>query len=151
MKNHHILILMVAAGVLLQAQERKVPKDSTRISVIGCAKGRSLTSMPRATAEPVSGAVEPGRRFRLSGPKKLLAEIRAKETQRVEVTGIVKVSQLSPATQGVPLGKSGRIRLGGGPPNRDPTQVDPSRDPLFNETVLDVESWRVLPESCPAN
>jgi hypothetical protein len=144
--------LILAAGLLgslaLNAQERDIPKDSTRITVTGCVKGRLLTSVRREEPEPVSNPVEDGRRFRLSGPKKTLSEIQAQGAQLVQVTGLVKLSQLSPATQGIPIGGNGRIRLGAGPPNRDPTGVDPRRDPLANQTLLDVESWRPLGETC---
>ncbi len=149
MKRTLVFALLLPTGGLLYAQERKPPSDSTRVSVVGCTKGRSLIATARAATEPVSSAVAPGRRFRLSGPKAVLAEIRAKQGQFVEVTGLVRASQLSPSPPGMPLGKSGRIRVGGGPLNRDPTQVDPRRDPLMNETVMDVESWRLLPEACP--
>jgi hypothetical protein len=102
----------------------------------------------REQPEPVTTPVEDGRRFRLTGQKKTLSQIQSQGDQLVQVTGLVKLAQLSPATQGIPIGGGGRIRLGGGPPNRDPTQVDPRRDPLANQTLLDVESWRPLPESC---
>jgi hypothetical protein len=138
---------VVACGSVVFAQEREVPKDSTRVSVTGCTKGRTFIATPRSEPEPVRSDVEPGRRFRLSGPKQVLDEIRKQEGMLVEVTGLVRKSQLSPAA-GVTLGK-GRVRIGGGPMNRDPTQSDPRRDPMYNEVVMDVESWRPLPESCP--
>ena len=150
MKPYAFLVLLLAGGGLLHAQDRKPSKDSTRISVVGCTKGRSLVATARKAVEPVVSPVLPGRRFRLAGPKKMLAEIRAQEGQLVEVTGLVRISQLTPAPPGMPLGKNGRVRLGGGPLNRDPTQVDPRRDPLMNEIVMDVESWLPLPEACPA-
>jgi hypothetical protein len=148
MQRFPIGAALVLASLVLNAQEPDVPKDSTRITVTGCLKGRMLTSVRREEPEPVSTPVEDGRRFRLSGPKKVLSEIQAQGDQLVSVTGLVKLSQLSPATQGISIGGGGSIRLGGGPPNRDPTGVDPRRDPLANQTLLDIESWRPLPESC---
>lgn len=142
------LVLILAGNALLAAQERPVPKDSARITVAGCTRGQSLIVTRRTEAEPVSGSVEPGRRFRLSGQKKVLAEIRARKGQVVEVTGLVRLAQLSGSPSGMPIGGSGRIRIGGGPPNSDPTRVDVRRDPLFNEAVMDVESWRQLAETC---
>lgn len=146
-------IALAAAALALaaapaHAQEREVPKDSARISIPGCARGRSFIVMPREEIEPVRSDVQPGRRFRLSGPKKLLEEIRKVEANYVEVTGLVRQSQLNPP-QGISIG-GGRVRIGGGPVNRDPTQSDPRRDPRYNEVVIDVESWRPLPEACPA-
>jgi hypothetical protein len=138
--------LLLAPGAGL-AQEREVPKDSARIAIPGCARGRSFIVMPRDTVEPVRSDVQPGRRFRLNGPKKLLEEIKQQQANYVEVTGLVRKAQLDPS-QGVSIA-GGRVRIGGGPVNRDPTQSDPRRDPRYNEVVMDVESWRPLPETCP--
>jgi hypothetical protein len=143
-----IVAILALTSTVAIAQERDVPEDSTRITVTGCLKGRMLTSVRREQPEPVTTPVEDGRRFRLTGQKKTLSQIQSQGDQLVQVTGLVKLAQLFPATQGIPIGGGGRIRLGGGPPNRDPTQVDPRRDPLANQTLLDVESWRPLPESC---
>jgi hypothetical protein len=148
MRSHLIAATLIVSSSLLIGQEKEPPQDSSRVSVTGCVRGRSLITSPRSAEETVS-AISAGRRFRLSGKKKLVDEIRAHKGQLVAVTGLVKKSQLSPATSGVPLGGSGRVRIGGGPPNRDPT-LDPARDPLVNEPVMDVESWRGLPEPCPA-
>lgn len=141
-------VLAVLTAGLLFAQERPVPSDSARISIPGCARGRTFIVMARAEPEPVRSEVQPGRRFRLNGPKKLLEEIKKQERNYVEVTGLVRKSQLHP-----PAGISvagGRVRIGGGPAHRDPTQSDPRRDPGYSEVVIDVEAWRPLPESCPS-
>lgn len=113
----------------------------------GCTKGRTFIVTPRSETEVVRSDVEAGRRFRLSGEKKIVEEIRKQEGMLVEVTGLVRKSQLHPPA-GVSVGK-GRVRIGGGPMNRDPIQSDPRRDPMYNEVVIDVESWRPMPESCP--
>lgn len=153
MTNHRLLLaLMIATGALTSAQERQPPKDSTRISLVGCTQGRSLIARDRG-AEPVSTPISPGRRFRLSASKDVLAAIRERQGNVIEVTGLVKLSQFSPAPPGMPIGKRGRIRIGGGTINRDPRQGHPQRDPLVNETnepVMAVESWRPLPERCPS-
>ena len=144
----HVLILValaVIAGSALQAQERKVPKDSSRISIPGCAKGRTFIVADAPEHEPVRSDVEPGRRFRLSGPKKVLNEIKVHEGSMVEVTGLVRTSQVA-GPGGVSIA-GGRIRIGGGLPQS--AISDPRRDPLYNQVVIDVESWRQLPESCP--
>ncbi len=145
-----LVVIGQVSGAGRQAQEKPVPKDSSRITVSGCLKGKSLLiAIPRPGAEPVTGPVDRGSRLRLVGKKELLNEIRAHKENLVEVTGLAKISALSPANQGVPIGMGGKIRIGGGPPNRDPTQSDALRDPLANEIVLDAESWRPLPEACP--
>ena len=145
-----LLAAVVHANGAGQTQEKPVPKDSERITVSGCLKGKSLLiAIPRPGAEPVTGPLGRGSRLRLIGKKELLNEIRAHKDYLVEVTGLAKISDLSPANQGVPIGMGGKIRLGGGPPNRDPTQSDSLRDPYGNDIVLDTESWKPLPEACP--
>lgn len=135
----------VASGSLLTAQERKVPDDSSRISIPGCAKGRVFIVGEAAEHEPVNSNVQPGRRFRLSGQKKVLEEIKTHGARMVEVTGLVRKADLA-GPGGIALG-GGRVRIGGGPP-QTPTS-DVSRNPGMSQAVLDVETWRPLPESCP--
>jgi hypothetical protein len=139
-------ILAVVSGSPATAQEREVPKDSERLSLRGCARGRTFVVSPRSEHEPIRSDVEPGRRFRLSGPKKILDEIKAREVSMLEVTGLVRKSQVNES--GVAIA-GGRIRIGGGMP-RDPVYSDPRRDPMYNEVVMDVESFRALAEECPS-
>ena len=141
------IVLALASGHGLDAQERDIPKDSERISIPGCARGRTFIVAERSQHEPVRSDIQAGRRFRLSGQKKLLAEIKKQEGTMVEVTGLVRKAQLA-GPGGVPIA-GGRIRIGGAVP-RDPIYGDPRRDPGYNEAVMDVESWRPLPDSCPA-
>lgn len=144
---HAILLVALAlvAASALQAQERKVPKDSSRISIPGCAKDRTFIVAEAPEHEPVRSDVEAGRRFRLSGPKTILNEIKVHEGSMVEVTGLVRTSQLTPG--GVSIA-GGRIRIGGAMPQGS-IYADPRRDPLYNQVVIDVESWRQLPDPCP--
>ena len=146
MKSVLTLIFAIAFIGLLSAQEREVPKDSARISIPGCARGRTFIVSPAPEHEPVGSDVAPGRRFRLSGRKTALDEIKKHEGKMVEITGLVRRADLT-GPGGVSLG--GGIRLGGGP-SRDPIYADPKRDPGFNQAVIDVESWRPLPGACPA-
>ena len=141
-------VLAVASSILAGAQEKEVPKDSERLSLRGCARGRTFIVSPRSEHEPIRSDVEPGRRFRLSGPKKILDDIKAREASMIEVTGLVRKSQVG-GPGGVAIA-GGRIRIGGGVP-RDPIYSDPRRDPMYNEVVMDVESYRPLPEEeCPS-
>jgi hypothetical protein len=140
-------VLAVVSSSLAGAQERDVPKDSERLSLRGCARGRTFIVAPRSEHEPVRSDVEPGRRFRLSGPKKILDDIKAREVSMLEVTGLVRKSQVS-GPGGVAIA-GGRIRIGGGVP-RDPIYSDPRRDPMYNEVVMDVESFTPLTEECPS-
>lgn len=140
-------VVTALSSSLAGAQEREVPKDSERLSLRGCARGRTFIVAPRSEHEPVRSDVEPGRRFRLSGPKKLLDDIKAREAYMIEVTGLVRKSQVS-GPGGVEIA-GGRIRIGGALP-RDPIYTDPRRDPMYNEVVMDVESYQPLAEECPA-
>jgi hypothetical protein len=136
-------VLLTGAAV---AQEREVPRDSERVYIPGCAKGRTFTVAEPPEHEPVRSPVEPGRRFRMSGPKKVLDEIKARELSMLEITGLVRKAHLNDFG-GVSIA-GGRVRIGGGVPQAG-INGDPRRDPLYNEVVIDVESWRALPEECP--
>ena len=142
-----VLLAVASSSLLADAQERDVPKDSERLALRGCARGRTFIVAPRSEHEPIRSDVEPGRRFRLSGPKKILDDIKAREVSMLEVTGLVRKSQVG-GPGGVAIA-GGRIRIGGGMP-RDPIYSDPRRDPMYNEVVMDVESFRTLAEECPA-
>ena len=138
--------MALGCGGLVLAQEREVPSDSSRISIPGCSKDRTFIVGSRPEDEPVRSDVAPGRRFRLNGPKKILDEIRAREGSTIEVTGLVRKSQVA-GPGGIAIA-GGRIRIGGAVP-QSPT-ASPSQDPMYNVVVMDVESWRLLPGTCPA-
>jgi len=130
------------------AQEgKKVPKDSARVSIAGCAYNRSFIVQRPPTHEPVRADIAPGRRFRLQGKKKLLNEIKAQRGSMVEVTGIVRIADLSDR-RGVNVGGA---RIGGGVP-RAPLGGGMGRTTEmagYDEAVIDVESWRPIAASCP--
>ena len=146
-------LLIVSAAALAaqeQEQERKVPNDSQRITVPGCAKGRTFIVAAREGHEPTSGELAPGRRFRLSGDKDILKEIEKREGMMVQVTGLVRKADLA-GPGGISTG-GGRVRIGGGAPQ---SQVGggPASGTLTGvktDAVLDVEGWDRLPESCPS-
>ena len=140
-----ILALAIIFSVPLAAQERKVPKDSTRVSIPGCSKGSAFVVTASPEAERTSTEIVSGRRFRLSGPKDVLNEIKKREGTIIEVTGIVKKSDLTES--GIRLG-GGRVRIGGGSP-QDPISGGPGHAPMAGVAILDVEGWRPLGESCP--
>jgi hypothetical protein len=136
--------VLLATGVV--AQEREVPKDSARISIPGCARNRTFIVSDRPEHEPIRSDIQPGRRFRLNGPRKLLDEIRARESSMLEVTGLVRKAQLE-GPGGVSIA-GGRIRIGGQQPR---VGVGGSMPEVpYTEVVLDLESWRALPETCPS-
>ena len=145
--RYTLALLTVALSVPLPAQEREVPKDSVRLSIPGCVEGRRFIVMRRDRPEPVDVEVEPGRRFRLNGKKDMLKEMQTQKATMIQITGIVRRSQVTETGVSV---AGGRVRIGGGQPQAPMGGGGVGRDPVYNEAVLDVESWRSLPDSCPA-
>jgi hypothetical protein len=136
------LALVALAAVATAAQERPVPSDSSRVTIPGCARDRSFI-VDRPQGREVRGAdIPPGRRFRLSGPRQLLDDIHRREGRMVEITGLVRKSDLA-GPGGVRL-FGGRVRIGGAP------QRDAMRDPMYNQVVIDVEAFQLLPDDCPS-
>ena len=139
------IVALVAVGSLT-AQERKVPGDSTRVSIPGCSKGSAFVVTASPEAERTSTEIATGRRFRLTGPKDLLNEIKKREGTIVEVTGLIKKADLKPSGIGI---AGGRVRIGGGSP-QDPISSGPGGAPASSSAIIDVEGWRPLGESCPS-
>jgi hypothetical protein len=126
-------------------QERPVPNDSARVAIPGCAKGRVFIVAATPEHEPTQADVAPGRRFRLSGPKDVLNDIKKREGRMIEVTGLVRKNDLK-GPGGIAVA-GGRVRIGGGVP-QSPTG-DPTRALSgYGQAVLDVEGWRELGENC---
>ena len=141
------LTMVIAAtslvlSVSLAAQEKKVPKDSFRVTVPGCTKGMVFTAGPRTEDQPGRLDIPEGIHLRMNGPKKVIAEIRAHEGQMIQVTGLMKKGQYN--QQGVSIGGGVRVIPGtGGPVGNRPT--------VGTEAVnyIDVESWQPAPGTCP--
>jgi hypothetical protein len=138
-----LLVGVALAGGAVAAQERKPPADSEELSLAGCAKGRTFIVAEGPEHEPRQVVVAPGRRFRLEGPKDVLDNIKRREGRLIEVTGLVRKSQVGQS--GIPIA-GGRIRIGGTVP-RSP-MTDPARDPAYNQAIMDVSAWRLLEGSC---
>ena len=136
------LVASLSAGTV--AQEKPVPKDSIRISIPGCSKGQMFTVTASPEHESRS-TVEPGRRFRLAGPKAILNEIKEREGSMIEVTGLVRKGQVD--QRGVAIGDNVRVRPGGAPVAGNPGSI--GRDPNYDQVILDVEGWRQLVGECP--
>ena len=133
-----LVLLVVVAGV----QERPVPSDSSRITVPGCAKDRVFVVAQPEGRESIVTDFAVGRRFRLSGPRDVLNDIRKRAGTMVEITGLVRKSDLAGPGGVTMLG--GRVRIGGTTPR------DPVRDPMYNQVVIDVEGFQLLPDGCPS-
>src|SRR4249919_916697 len=105
MKQIVIAIALVAASSSLSsAQERPVPKDSTRLSISGCANGRVFT-VGRDPEHEASFKMALGTKVRLEGDKKVLAEVKKHEGSMVEVTGLMKQSDVVQPGVGLAGGK----------------------------------------------
>jgi hypothetical protein len=134
---------VVMLGAALAAQETKpVPKNSVRVFVPGCSKGYVFTAGPRTEDSPGGSAVPVGTHLRMSGPKKTIAEIKAQEGTKIEITGLMRKGQFGP--DGVNVG--GGVRIGPGPSSSGSGMM-PS--PGGGQIMIDVEGWRSVPGACP--
>jgi hypothetical protein len=138
-----ITIAIAVLSVLVAAQEKKpVPKDSVRVFVPGCTKGYVFTAGPRTADEPGSIDIPDGTHLRMSGPKKIMAAIKAHEGSRIEITGLMKKGQYGPAGVGI----GGGVRIAPGP-----APASGSLPPTSSGQILiDVEGWRPVAGRCPS-
>jgi hypothetical protein len=139
-------ISISSIGIPLAGQEeRPVPKDSVRISIPGCSKGSAFVVTESPEGERTSVEIKTGRRFRLTGKKQILDEIKTREGYMIEVTGIIRRNDLQ-GPGGITLG-GGRVRIGGGAPVAN--GGSPTQAPQSANAILDVEGFRPLGEPCP--
>ena len=144
MKSLLLVTVMTLSGSLLAAQEKAVPKDSVRLTIPGCGYDRLFIVDSSPEHEMPRSDIKPGRRLRLSGPKKMLEEIKARQSDMVELTGLMRKSDL--IEQGVGLA-GGSVRI---MPGRSPVGATGGPDSTVTQAVIDVESWRPLNVTCPA-
>ena len=108
-----LALLLVAT--LAQDQEPKakpVPKDSVEVLTRGCLKGRVFTATPRPADEgAIHGPDVAGHRFRVSGPKDVMALVKQHDGHLVEVDGIVRKAALGDQGAGMKVGHS-RVVIG---------------------------------------
>src|ERR1041385_5333830 len=94
------------------AQEKKVPKDSMRVTIPGCTKGRVFTAGPRTEDQVGRADVPEGMHLRMNGPKKVMSDLKAHEGQMIQITGLMKKGQ--PNDFGIPVGGGVRVAPGVG-------------------------------------
>jgi hypothetical protein len=135
-----IAAVTLLSGPLLAQERKPVPKDSVRVSIPGCTKGYVFTAGSRTVDEPGSVSVPEGTHFRMNGPKKLIAEIKAHEGSMIELTGVTKRGQYLPG--GVAIG--GGVRVSPGPSGGS------LGSPVANQLSIDVEGWRPVEGACPS-
>ena len=141
-----LAMFLMGAVAAVRAQEAPgVPKDSALVSINGCAKSGTFTVGERREDQPGTLEIEPGSRFRLEGPKKLLGEIKARQRTALQVTGLIRKVDVN-GPQGVSV-LGGRVRIGGARVPQD-SIGNPARDPAYNRPVIDVRSWKTLTGDC---
>jgi hypothetical protein len=133
----------VLSGPLVAQESKPVPKDSVRVFIPGCTKGLIFTAAPRTEDQPSSVDIPRGMHLRMNGPKKMMAEIKAHEGSRIEITGVMKKGQYRP--DGVGIG--GGVRITPGP---SPTGGSLPGNQSVSQIFIDVEGWRSVPGDCPA-
>ena len=137
------VIVLTASLTWPSAQEKPVPKDSMRLSISGCARGRVFTADRNPDHEVANPTIEYGTKLRLQGQKKLLDEIKANEKSMIEITGLMKQSDMTQPGVGL---AGGRVRIAPAMPMGRGPAYDPGPQP----PIVDVESWRLLNASCPS-
>jgi len=143
MKATVVFVVAALSTTPLGAQEQKpVPKDSVRVFIPGCSKGMVFTAGPRTEDQPGGSPIPEGMHLRMSGPKKMMAEIKGLEGSRIEITGLMKKGQVG--LDGVAVG--GGVRITGGP------SVSGGRlpSPGGGQIMIDVEGWRRVLGNCPS-
>ena len=144
MKTTVVITVAVAmlSGPLGAQEEKRVPKDSVRVSIPGCTKGYVFTAGRRTADQPGSVDIPEGMHLRMSGPKKMIAEIKAREGSMIEITGLMKRGQYGPAGVGI----GGGVRVTPGPA----TGANVSATANASQIFIDVEGWRPAVGNCPS-
>jgi hypothetical protein len=138
-----IVAVSLLSGSLVAQETKPVPKGSVRVSIPGCTKGYIFTAGPRTADEPGSVDIPQGMHFRMNGPKKMMAEIKAQEGSMISITGVMKKGQYDP--RGVGIG--GGVRVTPGP---ESTGGGRPGTPIGSQIFIDVEGWRPVAGSCPS-
>ena len=137
------LACLVVAVPLAAAQEDrpKVPKDSLRVTVTGCLKGRVIRAEDVKQPDTTSGIVVRNHAFRLAGKKDVMAAVKEEDGHRVEITGVIKKSAL--IEPGIKF-KGGRVMIGGGTRSGSSSMPDPAE----NVVVLDAQTVEAVGGTC---
>jgi hypothetical protein len=112
----------------------KIPKDSVRLVVTGCLKGRVLHVDDTRQPDVQGGFPISARSFRLAGKKEVMNDVKKQDKRLVEVEGLVKQSSL--AEPGVKIGKG--ITISGGS-----STTGTGRTPPPTEYIPVLDAWSV--------
>ena len=138
-----LTVALAVCGAALSAQEtRRVPKDSMRVTVPGCTKGTVFTAAARTEDQVGRADIPEGARLRMNGPKKTMAEIKAHEGERIQITGLMKKGQYNET--GVPIGGGVRVTPGSGG-----VSVGRPSPAVGGVNYIDIESWQPAACNCP--
>jgi len=137
-----LLVALVVSATALVAQEKPVPKDSTRVTVPGCTKGAVFTAGARTEDQVGRSDIPEGMHLRMNAPKKLMAEIKAHEGQMIQITGLMKKGQNNET--GIAVG--GGVRVTPGVGSVSAGRPSPS---VGGVNYIDVESWQPAAGNCP--
>ena len=140
-----VAIAVTSIAALAAQETRPVPKDSVRVYLTGCTKGRVFTAGPRMEDPPSNAEMREGTHVRMNGPKKLMEEIKAHEgsSMMVGITGLMKKGQYGPG--GVSIGG---VRIApAGSPSGPSASIGGAG---VEQTAIDVESVRPVAGRCPA-
>lgn len=142
-----IVLAALLAAVPLAAQEgqekpKPVPKDSIRVVITGCIKGRIIRAADVRQTDTSSGLDIRSRTFRLEGKKDVMKGVKDLDGERAEVTGLIrKTALIEPGLKVL----GGRVRIGAGSTGGTASSLP---DPAQDVVVLDVESAQGLGGSC---
>src|SRR5258708_13641733 len=92
-----VAFLLAATPLAAQQEERpKVPKDSLLVTVTGCLNRRVLKAADVRREDTASGPVIRHHAFRIAAKKAVMKAAQEDDAQRVEVTGLIRKSPLTP-------------------------------------------------------
>jgi hypothetical protein len=132
-------IVFLATSVLAQ-EPKPVPKDSTRVSISGCAKGYVFTAGPTIANLPRSIDLPEGTHLRMNGPKRIMDALIAHKESMIQITGLMKKDQFQQGGVAV-----GGVRIAPGPSGATGGAA-PSITPSLAQ--IDVEGWSPAPGTC---
>ena len=136
-----LAIALILSAPLRGQETKPVPKDSMRVHLPGCSKGYAFTVGRPAAEEALSASLPEGTHLRMNGKKELMAQIKARESSMIEITGLMKKGQYE---QGIAVGAGVRIGPGSNSPGGRPSS------PVNDQIGIDVEGWRQIAGRCPA-
>jgi len=137
-----MLLALTISGVLVAQESKKVPKDSVRVSIPGCAKGYVFTVGPRTADQPGTSGPSDGTHLRMNASKKTMTEIQRQEGM-IEIVGLMKKNDMMPAGIGI-----GNVRIS---PGASPSGSSSIPGPASTQIMIDVEGWRRIAGACPSH